>query len=672
LAASLVVFAAATPRQVREANDPANFDVDDPERLRAALTKLGMSFRDLVLVQGGLSVVAFGLGLVISILLIRRAPANWFAYALSLNLAAGLGAVYPPDLAHLVDHNPFLIGLGRVTTLLAIGFLFLIPFYFPDGRLVSRWFAIPVVMIAAGTLPFMFAPGVTLPDPTTAVPGADIALNAAMLLSGVLSLVLRYRRSRGQIARQQLKWAGVGTLLGLITFLAGDWMMRHISGSNGGIAALIGFTVAMPIATAVIPLSIGVAILNYRLFDIDAFINRSLVWLVMTALVVLTYAGVVIGVGRSIGHQRSFLLSIVGTGLVAVAFQPARERVQRGVDRVLFGRRDDPYGVLAQLGQRLAGARPDAEVLHELARTIADALRLPYVSIVLAKGDERLIAASAGEAAAITERFPLVYQSTAIGELIVSPRMPETRLDAPDRRLLDDLARQIGVAAHGVQLTAALLRSRERLVIGREEERRRFRRDVHDGLGGQLAALTMQAGGLRQLIHADPDAAERAASELRQELKSAVAEVRRIVQGLRPPALDELGLTGAIAERAQRLGDATLAVTVAAPPDLAPLPAALEVAAYRIVEEALTNVAKHSGATSCQVTLAKGAALEITVADNGAGIPLTPAPGIGLGSMRERAEELGGVCVIGANPVGPGARVHVSLPLNPRNGRLDE
>lgn len=663
LAASLVVFIASTPRQIRESSDPASFGVDDPERLRAALAALGVSLRDLVLIQGALSVIAFGLGLVVSVLLIRRGPSNWLAYCLSLNLAAGLGAFYPPDLAEAVGHNPILIALGRVTTLAAVGFLFLLPFYFPDGRLVSRWFAIPVAMIAAGALPFMLAPSARTPEPAALFPHADMAWNAVIVLSAVLSLGLRYRRSTGLIARQQLTWAGTGVVLGIAIFFAGDWMMRHISGGNGGVAALIGFTLAMPIASAIVPLSIGVAMLNHRLFDIDALLGRSLVWLAMTALVVLSYAGVVVGLGRVIDQQGSFLLSVVGVGVVAVAFQPVRERVQRGVDRVLYGRRDDPYGVLSELGQRLAGARPDAEVLRELAETIAGALKLPFVSIVLAKGNERLIAASAGVETGVTEHFPLVYQSATIGELVIAPRLPENRLDLPDQRLLADLASQIAAAAHGVQLTAALLRSRERLVIAREEERRRLRRDVHDGLGGQLAALSMQAGTLRSLIRVDPDAAEAQANELRSELKLAVAEIRRLVQNLRPPALDELGLIGSIGERAQRLSGPDLLVSLAAPTPLAPLPAAIEVAAYRIVEEAMTNVVKHAGASRCAIVISMADSLDIAVTDNGVGMPISPRPGVGLTSMRERAEEVGGSCAVGVNPGGAGTRVFLSIPI---------
>jgi signal transduction histidine kinase len=660
---TLLVLGASTPRQIRQADDPAHSQVSDPERLRGAVARFGMTLKVLVIVQGALGLVTWVLALVIAYLLLRRKSREWFSYVLALNLIAGIGAIYPPDQADAVGNRPVLIVAARLVTLLGIGFLFLMPFYFPDGRLVSRWFAIPVAMIVIGSLPVMLFPNASNPIPIPGVPHADAIWTIAIVGAAILSLAMRYRRSRGLAARQQMKWVGIGLAFGLSLFMAGDWMMRHISGSPGGVAALLGFTFIMPVATALVPITIGVAILNYRLFDIDALISRSLLSAIMTVLVVLAYAGVVLGIGHVLDQQNRFWLSIAGTGLVAVAFQPMRIRVQRGIDRVLFGHRDDPYAVLSRLGVQLEAKLPADDVLPAIVETLTETLRLPYAAIALDSNDGPFVATSAGIQSATLERFPLIYQSERIGELIVGPRDAGQPLGPIDRRLLEDLARQIGVAVRGVQLTADLLRSRERLVTAREEERRRLRRDVHDGLGGQLAALSMQAGSLRNLIRSDPDAAEVQVNELRTELKAAVTEIRRVVQGLRPPALDELGLIGSISERAQRLSVSALSVSMDAPAVLPPLPAATEVAAYRIVEEALTNAAKHSGATNCTIAISCGAALEVTIADNGVGLPLAPAAGVGLGSMRERAEELGGVCTIGANPAGAGTRVHLSLPL---------
>ncbi len=203
---------------------------------------------------------------------------------------------------------------------------------------------------------------------------------------------------------------------------------------------------------------------------------------------------------------------------------------------------------------------------------------------------------AAGEPVARTGALPLLHHGEPVGSLVLGLRPGESGFSSADRRLLGDLARQAGVAVSTVRLTADLQRSRERLVTAREEERRRLRRDLHDGLGAQLAGLTVQAGVLRGLIAKDPVAADDLAAELRTELRTAIADIRRLVHGLRPPALDELGLAGALQRLAERIGfDGAVRVAVDVG-DLPPLPAAAEVAAYRIAQEALTNVVRHAAA----------------------------------------------------------------------------
>jgi signal transduction histidine kinase len=230
--------------------------------------------------------------------------------------------------------------------------------------------------------------------------------------------------------------------------------------------------------------------------------------------------------------------------------------------------------------------------------------------------------------------------------------------------LLEDLARQAEVAVHAVRLTADLQHSRERLVATREEERRRLRRDLHDGLGAQLAGLNVQAGTLRRLIPRDPAAADELVVELRDELRAAIADIRRLVHDLRPPALDDLGLAAALRRLAERYGseDEQLQVLVETPEDLPTLPAAVEVAVYRITQEALINVARHARARNCVVRLAVDEDVALEIVDDGIGIPVERGAGVGLSSMRERASELGGSCVVEPAPKG-GTRVLVRLPL---------
>jgi signal transduction histidine kinase len=252
-----------------------------------------------------------------------------------------------------------------------------------------------------------------------------------------------------------------------------------------------------------------------------------------------------------------------------------------------------------------------------------------------------------------------------VGELLLGRRAGEEGFSSADRRLLGDLARQAGVAVHAVRLTADLQRSRERLVTSREEERRRLRRDLHDGLGAQLAGLNVQAGVLRRLIPHDPEAADGLVAELREELRAAIGDIRRLVYDLRPPALDDLGLSGALERLAERYGaeGEGLRVQVETPEELPPLPAAVEAAVYRIAQGAFTNVVRHARARECIVRLATmDGWLKIEITDNGVGIAEEHDPGVGLLSMRERAAELGGSCEI-ESPAAGGTRLLVRLPL---------
>jgi signal transduction histidine kinase len=344
------------------------------------------------------------------------------------------------------------------------------------------------------------------------------------------------------------------------------------------------------------------------------------------------------------------------------------------VNRFLFGERDDPYAVLARLGHHIEDSLSAADLLPQIVRTTAEALRLPYVALFLDQADGPTLVASSGVAPASTLRLPLIYQGQSVGALEVATRAPGEVFSGADRRLLEDLARQVGVAARTVSLATDLQHSRERIVTSREEERRRLRRDLHDGLGAQLAALIMQAGAARSLVRSDPGKAEREMADLRAELRSAVVDVRRLVLGLRPPALDELGLIGALRARLDRLdwsgGDSDvppLQVRFDAEEPLPPLSAAVEVAAFRIVEEAVTNVVRHARASSVTVMLRRGPnSLVIIVEDDGAGFPASvESSGVGLQSMRERAMELGGTCVVTPRPGGAGTMVHVELPTIP-------
>src|SRR5437870_1674907 len=299
------------------------------------------------------------------------------------------------------------------------------------------------------------------------------------------------------------------------------------------------------------------------------------------------------------------LISLAATGMVAVLFQPLRERMQRGVNRLLYGQRDEPYAVLSRLGQRLGASLPPEAVLPTIVQTVAEALKLPYAALGFEHEGALEIAAAVGVPGGEPFRLPLTYQGASVGALLLGPRVPGEPFSTADRRLLDDLAHQAGVAVHAVALTAELQRSRERLVLAREEERRRLRRDLHDGLGPVLASLFQRLDSAVGLVERDPKAAGSLLNGLREQVKITLGDLRRLVYALRPPALDELGLVAAIRDQATQHETAQgLRVFVTAPETLPALPAAVGVAAGRLAAEALSDVSRLVLSAACRRSLA--------------------------------------------------------------------
>ena len=481
-------------------------------------------------------------------------------------------------------------------------------------------------------------------------------------LFSAASQVARFRRSRG-VERQQVKWFAYAVALSVLFSAIVTASDRFL-----GPHALVGKTISavlLPLVFGGIWLAVAFAVFRYRLYDVDLVINRTLVYAALTLCVVGVYVLVVGYLGSLFRVEGSLPVSLFATGVVAVLFAPLRERLQRGVNRLMYGERDEPYAVISRLGQRLEGTLAPEAVLPAVVETVAGALKAPHAGISLKLGDRFESAAEHGTPSGEPLVLPLVYNNETVGRLEVSPRAKGELYAPADRRLLEDLARQAGVAAHAVRLTAELRRSRERLVTAREEERRRLRRDLHDGVGPRLAALTLRLETARNKLSGVPGAAD-LLSDLAERSREAVADVRGALHGLGPPVLDELGLVPALRETAAQYGQGGLRIFVEAPEGMPPLPAAVEVAAYRIAQEAMTNVVRHAGARRCRVSLSldEGSGLlNLEVEDDGRGIgpPSRGGLGVGLTSMRERAEELGGSCTVGPAP-GGGTLLRAGLP----------
>jgi signal transduction histidine kinase len=553
-----------------------------------------------------------------------------------------------------------------------------VPAFFPDGRLPSpRWrrpmqvlAALAVVAATAGAVRPGFNAQVgddSRPNPFGVAgfgPVADAAEAAFTICAGLafviagFAVVRRARSSRG-VRRQQLKWVGYAFALA-VAVIVGRLVTGLTDAHPDAVwpVASTAWDVAGGLATAAVPAALGIAILRHRLFDIDLIISRTAVYLTLSAAVGGTYLLVVTVLGT--------WASVLGAAAAALVFAPLRDWLQRRVNLLLYGERDNPYAVLSRLGHRLEQVQDPAALLAAGTATVREALQLSYVGIEVDGGHAYELGARPD--APVT--LPLVHGGEPVGRLHLGPRTGESSLSRRDQRLLTDLARQIAVAAGAVraadrarQLTTDLQRSREHLIVAREEERRRLRRDLHDGLGPTLAGLTMRAEAAQTMV-AEP-AAVKLLDEIMTDARTAVADVRRLVEGMRPPALDTLGLAGAL--RAHLAGWPGAAhVTFDVPQELPPLAAATEVAAYRIAVEALANAQRHAAAETVDVRLrAADGRLVVEVRDDGRGVGGEPATGSGVGlhSMRERAEELGGTLTVATRP-GGGTRVRADLPLN--------
>lgn len=527
---------------------------------------------------------------------------------------------------------------------------------------------VPIIYLAPYGLFGMFMAGAKFLSPNTWTwlghwNSVEWAVTMIYVFLFIMMTVMNYRKIEDESTRVKIRWVAFGwsvSAAGIVLL----WMLPGAVLGQPLIPAGAIALLALPV-----PLALAVALLRHRLFDIDIVINRALVYGALTTVVVAVYAIIVGYVGalfhaQASDHARNDLIfSLIAAALVAVIFLPLREGLQRAVNRFMYGERDDPYTVLARLGQKLEAVGTVETTLPTIVETIAQALKLPHVAIEFKDRDGSRIAAAYGTPQpGASIKFPLIYQNDSFGDLVLAQRSGSESFTPNEERLLADLAREVEVAAHNVRLTADLKRSRQELVTSREEERRRIRRDLHDEIGPLLASQSLTLEAIEKLIAQDPAAATSLVHDLKGQTQGAVHEIRRIIYDLRPPTLDDLGLVEALRERFAQLGQSRLKVELDAAENIPSLSAAVETAVYRIAVEAITNVIRHANARECHVTLRVNDNLQLEISDDGAGLPAKYRAGVGLRAMRERAEELGGTfrikCV-----AGKGTRLIIVLPL---------
>ena len=546
--------------------------------------------------------------------------------------------------------------------LLVLGVL---PLILPNGRLLGARWRFPL-WLAVGYLALLLVVVSTHPDGADDFPGLSnpMAQEAARQLrpalesafpfvmlvpvgSGLVSVGLRMRRADAA-TRRQLGWVLYGvTVTVVLVLLVGnlpvpDWVMS--------------------LTVLPIPVGIGVAALRYRLYDLDLVVNRTLVAGALVAGSALTYAAVVGWLGGLLDTDRD-LTSFLAAFVLALLFHPARMRVQHQIDRLFFGRRGDPLALVRDIDAALREAATPRDALAQGVEVIREGLRLTVAQarVQLPSGEQ--VTARAGAGVTATSLL-LTLHGEEVGVLEVGDRARDSGLSRTDVKVLETLAGPLAAAGYALRHTGDLEDASIRLIEAREEERRRLRRDLHDGLGPQLAGVVMGVDSVRSAIgRSDPGRADALAKEVGERARTAVDDVRRLVSGLRPPVLDDLGLVGALRSLVPE-GSGGPAIEVDG--ELTDLSAAVEVAAYRIASEAITNAVRHSGAETIRVRIARAPdALSVMICDDGSGIPDGASAGVGLASMRARAAELGGWCkVLAGDP--HGTAVHAQLPLEAR------
>ncbi|MEA2681851.1 MAG: hypothetical protein QOK05_179 [Chloroflexota bacterium] len=631
--------------------------------------------------------------LAVPLLLAIKVPGNPVGWLLGLSVLAfsflAAGSEYVQRFTALHDvPAAFAIPMGLLSI---IGWctsfpllLVLVPLVFPDGHLLSRRWR-PVVWLALFSMTFNAV--TSFLDPNIAGGGnstqptligwldgpVSSAMTLGLIVSAATSLVIRYRRA-GRELRQQLKWFVAAVVFAIV----------GVALSLFGVTGVISDTL-LTLSLVALPIAIVVAVLRYRLYDIDVVISRALVYGTLALFITAIYVGIVVGVGSLVGSggRPNLVLSIVATAIVAVGFQPVRERVTRLANRLVYGRRATPYEVLSEFSQRVAESYATDEVVTRMARVLCEGTGAESAGVWLRRGSLLAQAATwpespdpvepltvpgeglpdldaAGVAVAVT------HHGRLLGALTASKRRGET-LTPIERKLMEDLAHQAGLVLRNVGLAADLKgrledlrRSRQRLVAAQDQERRRLERDLHDGAQQYLVAMKIKIGLARNMARQDPDRTKLAIAALKDDADATLANVRDLARGIYPPLLAEQGLQAALQAQARR---AVLPVSVETE-GAGRYSEEIESAAYFCVLEALQNVQKYARATQASVRITESdGELRFAVDDDGRGFDAAVAArGAGLTNMVDRIDALGGTIEIASAP-GRGTSVRVALPV---------
>lgn len=553
----------------------------------------------------------------------------------------------------------FVVNFSTLPTLLAT---------FPSGRCVprwTRWIVVVLVPVQVADLVDMVQRANDdegwMPEPLYDLAGLAFVVGPLVLLG---AQVYRYRRSVDPVERRQTRWilggfaAAVATPVGFIgaAYLTGASLTSP--SEYGGVSFLVLDLVA-GIAALVFFAALATSVVRFGLWGVELVLNRLLVWGTLTVGVLALYGGTVALVSGVLDVDNSGLPAVAVAVAVGLGLGPARRRLQRLADRLVWGRRDDPTAVASEMRDVDADLTDPDEVLAELAAMLAHNLKLPATRITVDLPDGTIAAGEHGDVPVGAESIPLRVGGAVIGELVCPPRSGQQRLSSQDRKAIETIGHQVAVTAGMLRLAHEREGLRQRLVAARDEERKRLRHDLHDGLGPTLASIGQRIQAARSADLPD-ERSDALLADAGEGLHDAIAELRRIVHALRPPSLDQYGLVGALQRSVERAGNTQIHVVG----DIVdrPISPDREIALFRVAEEAILNAHRHASASHVDVHLSgdrDGFCLEVL--DDGVGIASEPAYGVGIRSMQERVATVGGTLDIGRLPEG-GTVVRARVP----------
>ena len=646
-----------------------------------ASTSAAWSFADVL--NNVVNIAATGFG----ILLASRQPRNpigWLFLAAGFILGvSGFGTSYA---LHALVVDPGSLPAGRAaawmsnwTGLAPLGVLCFLFLLFPTGHLRSprwrpaAWFVGVAFAVVTGA--FLVFSTMTWNDPYGLAPSGGSSgvqwwvllplLIVSALVISLAAVVVRFRGSSGE-ERLQLKWFATGAAFVVASLIP-------TFGSSAPVFFVLQSLAFMFLFTAV-----AVAVLKYRLYDIDVVISKTVVYASLAAFFTAVYVAVVVGLGTAIGSTHDPFLTAAAAAVIAVAFNPVRERARRLADRLVYGTRATPYEVLSEFSEHMAGTYALDDILPRMARVLAEGTG-GRAEIWLRVGDRlRAVSTWPSESASdgpsaermvvdedlpafpgASKTTPVLHQGTLLGAIAVT-KSPNDPLRPAEEKLIDDVASQAGLVLFNVRLIEELRASRQRLVRAQDEERRKIERNLHDGAQQQLVALTVQLGLLERLAD-DPERVRQTSAQLQTALRDALDDLRDLARGIYPPLLADKGLPAALEAQSRK---AAVATTIE-PDGVGRYPREIEAAVYFCALEAMQNVAKYAEATSAAVRLEeRDGALVFEITDDGRGFdPSVTSHGSGLQGMADRLDAIGGELKVQSAPgQGTSVRGVIRLP----------